>query len=250
MKEKRRLRRLRTPPLPLLTLAIESAIKWPIMDGFWHSRCLNDRIDLFYMIGSFASGANVSLVAKNGTKKIIPQLSIKSSPVDRFQSLRCLNDRIDLPYMMGSLASGATNSLVAKIGTKDSATSCWVYRKNNSAISSQIFIPKEAFEPYNHLELTQPPSSDLTQPTSSALTQPLSSKLKVLDENGLQIWAQLPLTNLWDIWIYVLHILLEGLVCPLTSPNLPPLSSPNLSITQLSEVGFWFQKRHLNHTTI
>ena len=41
-----------------------------IMDGFWCSRCLNDRIDLLYMIGSFASGANVSLVAKNGTKKI------------------------------------------------------------------------------------------------------------------------------------------------------------------------------------
>ena len=40
-----------------------------IMDGFQQSRCLNDRIDLFYMIGSFASGANVSLVAKNGTKK-------------------------------------------------------------------------------------------------------------------------------------------------------------------------------------
>ena len=54
-------------------------------------------------------------------------------------------------------------------------------------ISSRIFIPKEPFEPYNHLELTQPPSSDLTQPPSSALTQPLSSKLKVLDENGLQI---------------------------------------------------------------
>ena len=82
--------------------------------------------------------------------------------MDRFQSLRCLNDCIDLPYMMGSLASGATNSLVAKIGTKDSATSCWVYRKNNSAISSQIFIPKEAFEPYNHLELTQPHHIDLT----------------------------------------------------------------------------------------
>ena len=112
---------------------------------------------------------------------------------------------------------------------------------NNSAVWSRILIPKEAFEPYNHLELTQPPSSDLTQPTSSALTQPLSSKLKVLDENGHQIWAQLPLTNLWDIWIYVLHILLEGLVCP--------LSSPNLSITQLSEVGFWFQKWHCNHPT-
>ena len=50
-----------------------------IMDGFWHSRCLNNHIDLFYMIGSFASGTNVSLVAKNGTKKIIPLLWIKSS---------------------------------------------------------------------------------------------------------------------------------------------------------------------------
>ena len=31
------------------------------------------------MIGSFASAANVSLVAKNGTKKIIPLLWIKPS---------------------------------------------------------------------------------------------------------------------------------------------------------------------------
>ena len=36
-------------------------------------------MDLLYMIGSFASGANVSLVAKNGTKKIIPLLWKKSS---------------------------------------------------------------------------------------------------------------------------------------------------------------------------
>ena len=107
-------------------------IESEIMDGFWNSRCLNNRINLFYIIGSFASGANVSLVAKNGTKKIIPLLSIKyvikSSLVDRFQSLRSLNDRIDLPYMMGSLASGTTNSLVAKIRTKDLATHCWVHR--------------------------------------------------------------------------------------------------------------------------
>ena len=122
-------------------LSLESEI----MDGFSHSRCLNDRIDLLYMIGSFASGAHVSLVAKNGTKKIIPQLSIKSSPVDRFQSLRCLNDRIDLPYMMGSLASGATNSLVAKIGTKDLATSCWVYRIWNNR---QILMFKVSKLPY------------------------------------------------------------------------------------------------------
>ena len=116
-----------------------------MIDGFWHSRCLNDRIGLFYMIGSFASGANVSLVAKNGTKKIIQLLSIESSPVDRFQSLRCLNDHINLPYMMGSLASGATNSLVAKIGTKDLVTSCWVYRISNNG---RILMFKVSKRPY------------------------------------------------------------------------------------------------------
>ena len=84
------------------------------------------------------SGTTNSLVAKNGTKKIIP-------PVDRFQSLRCLNDRIDLPYMMGSLASGATNSLVAKIGTKDLATSCWVYRIWNNG---WILMFKVSKRPY------------------------------------------------------------------------------------------------------
>ena len=31
------------------------------------------------MVGSFASGANTSLVAKNGTQKIIPLLWMKSS---------------------------------------------------------------------------------------------------------------------------------------------------------------------------
>ena len=97
------------------------------------------------MIGLFASGANASLVAKNGTKEIIPLLSIKSSPVDRFQSLRCLNDRIDLPYMMGSLAIGATNSLVAKIGTIDFSTFCSVYR---FWTSEQILIFKVSKWPY------------------------------------------------------------------------------------------------------
>ena len=53
------------------------------MDGFWRLRCLYDRIDQPNMIGLFASGANVSLVAKNGTKKIIPPLSIKSSEGDK-----------------------------------------------------------------------------------------------------------------------------------------------------------------------
>ena len=59
----------------ILALPISSEI----IDRFWHSRCLNDHINLFYIIGSFASGTNVSLVAKNGTKKIIPLLRIKPS---------------------------------------------------------------------------------------------------------------------------------------------------------------------------
>ena len=50
-----------------------------IMDRFLCSRCLNDHIKVLTLIGSFASGANVSLVTKNGTKKNIPLLSIKSS---------------------------------------------------------------------------------------------------------------------------------------------------------------------------
>ena len=70
------------------------------------------------MIGSFASGAPTSLVAKNGIKKNIPLLWIKSSPVDRFWCFRCLNDCIEVPEMIGSFASGATASLVAKNDTK------------------------------------------------------------------------------------------------------------------------------------
>ena len=59
-------------------------IESEIIDRFLHSRCLNDCIDLPDMIGILASGANASLVAKNGTSQIIPLPSIKSSPVDRF----------------------------------------------------------------------------------------------------------------------------------------------------------------------
>ena len=54
---------------PIFSLPLGMPIDSEIMDGFWHSRFLNDHIDLFYMIGSLASGANTSLVAKNGTKQ-------------------------------------------------------------------------------------------------------------------------------------------------------------------------------------
>jgi len=79
------------------------------------------------MIGTLVSGASASLVAKNGTKKIIPLLSIKSLLVDKFWCW-CLYDHINQPVMKASSASGTNASLVAKIGTKDLATSCSVNR--------------------------------------------------------------------------------------------------------------------------
>ena len=79
------------------------------------------------MMGPGAIGANVSLLAIIVTKKMIPLLLIKSSPVDGFLCLRGLNDHIDLPDMIRLLASGAINCLVDKIGTKDIATSCRVH---------------------------------------------------------------------------------------------------------------------------
>ena len=64
------------------------------------------------MLGSFASGATASLVAKHGTKQL-------SQPFeDGFKCSRCLNDCIKVPNMVGSFASGATVSLVAKNGAK------------------------------------------------------------------------------------------------------------------------------------
>ena len=64
------------------------------------------------MIGSFASGATASLVAKNGTNQLSQLFE------DRFLCSRCLNNRIKVPNMIGSFASGASASLVAKNGTK------------------------------------------------------------------------------------------------------------------------------------
>ena len=88
------------------------------MDRFWSSRCPSNCINLPDMIVSVVRRATATLVAKKGTKNIIPLLWIKSSPVDGFWCLRCLNDRIEVPDMIGSFASGATASLVAKNGTK------------------------------------------------------------------------------------------------------------------------------------
>ena len=82
-----------------------------IMDRFWCSRCLNNRIEVPDIIGSLASGTNALLVAKNGTRKI-------SQPFgDRFSCSRCQNYHIEVPNIIGSFACGATTSLVAKNGT-------------------------------------------------------------------------------------------------------------------------------------
>ena len=50
---------------------LDLCLKYEIMDGFWNSRCLNDRIDVHHKIGSFSSGATTSMVVKNGTKKTL-----------------------------------------------------------------------------------------------------------------------------------------------------------------------------------
>ena len=65
------------PPSPPIPYFFKLAIISEIIEGFLYSRCLYDRIDLFYMIGLFASGTNVSLVAKNGTKQ--PWVKIENS---------------------------------------------------------------------------------------------------------------------------------------------------------------------------
>ena len=60
------------------------------------------------MIGSFASGATASLVAKNGTNQLSQLFE------DGFWCSRCLNDCIKVPNMIGSFTSDATASLGAK----------------------------------------------------------------------------------------------------------------------------------------
>ena len=97
---------------PIFLLPLGIPIDSEIMDGFWHSRCLKDRIALLYMIGSLASGANASLVAKNGTKKL-------SQPFEEgFWFLMCLNDCVNLFDMRGLLAGGTTTPMVVIIWTK------------------------------------------------------------------------------------------------------------------------------------
>ena len=52
------------------------AIESRIMDRFWCSSCLNNSINLPDMIGSLASGANTSLMAKNRTMKNFSNVAI------------------------------------------------------------------------------------------------------------------------------------------------------------------------------
>ena len=106
---------------------IPLSIKSEIMNRFWHSRYLNNCIDLPNIIRSFASGANISLVAINRTK-YIPIMCIKFLSVNRFWCLRCRNNCIDLLDIIDLFASGTTNSLGAKIKTRNCATYCSVYK--------------------------------------------------------------------------------------------------------------------------
>ena len=60
-------------------------IKSSPVDRFWCFRCIDDYIDLPHMIGSLASGATNSLVAKIGTKDLAHLAeSIESEIMDGF----------------------------------------------------------------------------------------------------------------------------------------------------------------------
>ena len=49
---------------PVFSLPLGMPIDSEIMDEFWHSRCLNDHINLPNILWSFVSGVSTSLVAK------------------------------------------------------------------------------------------------------------------------------------------------------------------------------------------
>ena len=63
-----KIRNFNKTPLPLLTLPIESAIKWPIMDGFQILRCLWKRLDKMLQSIILEFSKTASLVAKNVPK--------------------------------------------------------------------------------------------------------------------------------------------------------------------------------------
>ena len=91
------------------------------MDGFWCTRCLNDRIKVSHMMRLFASGATTPLVVKMKLKKKLSDffsnilfMSIKSEIMDEIWCSRCQNNHINLPEKIGSFLSGNTASLVAK----------------------------------------------------------------------------------------------------------------------------------------
>ena len=68
------------PPLPLLTLPIESAIKWPIMDGFQILRCLQKRLDKMLQSIILEFSKTASLVAKNVNKKLLRFFLVQYMP--------------------------------------------------------------------------------------------------------------------------------------------------------------------------
>ena len=97
----------------ILVTPLFQSIESKMMDRFWCSRCLNNSIGLFYMIGSFAGGANVSLVVKNGTKKIIPLLWIKSSKkpqIKKFHKKTPTSGNFDSKYNFEIFKNQKSNS--------------------------------------------------------------------------------------------------------------------------------------------
>ena len=130
--------------LPHLAQSIHSEI----MDGFWCSWCLNDRINLPYMIVSLASASLTPWWPKL-VLNILPNLaqSVDSELMDGFWCSRCLNYCIGLPHIViGSLASSATSSLVAKNWTKKLSQPFEELQGSNSEF--KLITPKPIIRTY------------------------------------------------------------------------------------------------------
>ena len=54
---------------PIFSPQLGMPIETEVMEGFWHSRCLNDRIEVPDMMRLFAGGATTPLVVKIWTKQ-------------------------------------------------------------------------------------------------------------------------------------------------------------------------------------
>ena len=123
-----------------------------IIDGFWHSRCLNDHIDLLYMMELLTSGATDSLVTKIGTKDLTKSCSVYRMQNNRwiltfkvckqpYQSLR--QDRIICKWCQYLLGGQKWNKNSVPLPWKKSSPVdrfwCLMFRNDHIDFSNMIW---------------------------------------------------------------------------------------------------------------